>query len=111
MITNANVISGGVHVGDDVIAIGTTPSVTRGIVSPLGHTVDTETGHLPGMTQTDTPTSSDAPLIDSSGKVIGMVTATAASSRSTAVENIGFAIPTAQLLPVVKRLRQIVGAE
>lgn len=74
-------------------------------------TSETGTGQLPGMVQTDTSISSGGPRIDSSGKVIGMVTATAAASRSTAVENIGFAISTARLLPVVKGLGLTVGTE
>ena len=111
--------SDNVQVGDAVVAIGNalglslgTPTVTQGIISAKGRTVtagdsgggNTET--LTDMFQTDAainPGNSGGPLVDSSGKVIGMNTAVAASTGGTSeAQNIGFAIPAnkvQQLLP------------
>jgi len=100
-----------VQVGDGVVAIGNalglsagTPTVTQGIISAEGRTVqagDSGTGAsetLTNMFQTDAainPGNSGGPLVDSSGKVIGMNTAVAASTNGTSqAQNIGFAIPS-----------------
>ncbi len=93
-------------VGETVIAIGSplgtfTDSVTEGIVSGLNRSIDvaSETGargattHLSGLIQTDAainPGNSGGPLLDASGRVIGVVTASSANA-----EGIGFAIPIA----------------
>lgn len=104
----------GVAVGDDVVAIGNAlalrggPTVTRGIVSALGRTIDTPEGTMSGLIQTDASISSGnsgGPLVDAAGRVIGINTAVAASSRGTEAENIGFAIPIDQAMAVVERLR------
>jgi S1-C subfamily serine protease len=90
------------EVGQTVLAIGSplgefTETVTRGIVSALDRSItvtDEVTGgqkDLAGLIQTDAainPGNSGGPLIDDSGRVIGMNTAV---SRSA--EGIGFAIP------------------
>ena len=108
-----------VQVGDAVVAIGNalglsagTPTVTQGIISAKGRTVEasdasaTGTETLVNMMQTDAainPGNSGGPLVDSSGSVIGMNTAVASSADGTAqAQDIGFAIPSnkiAQLLP------------
>lgn len=109
--------------GDAVIAIGNalglsagSPTVTSGIVSALGRTVSatvpttgaTET--LTDMIQTDAPINpgnSGGPLVDSSGDVIGMNTATAGSTSSgTQAENIGFAIPSNTLRMAIPQLEK-----
>jgi putative serine protease PepD len=104
----------GVAVGDDVVAIGNAlalrggPTVTRGIVSALGRSLDTPNGTMTGLIQTDASISSGnsgGPLVDAAGRVIGINTAVAASGRGTEVENIGFAIPIDQAMAVVERLR------
>jgi putative serine protease PepD len=104
----------GVAVGDDVVAIGNAlalrggPTVTRGIVSALGRSIDTPDGSLTGLIQTDASISSGnsgGPLVDAAGRVIGINTAVAASGRGTEAENIGFAIPIDQAMAVVERLR------
>jgi len=109
--------------GDAVIAIGNalalsagSPTVTSGIVSALGRTVTatipttgvTET--LTDMIQTDAainPGNSGGPLVDSSGDVVGMDTATAGTtSDGTQAVDIGFAIPSEDLqaaLPGLER--------
>ena len=87
--------SDNVQVGDAVVAIGNalglsagTPTVTQGIISAKGRTVQasdpsgTSTETLTNMFQTDAainPGNSGGPLVDSSGKVIGMNTAVAAN--------------------------------
>jgi len=100
-------------IGDAVVAIGNalglsqgSPTVTQGIISALGRTVtagdsgsDTET--LSDLIQTDAainPGNSGGPLVDSAGDVIGMDTAVAgATGDGTDAQNIGFAIPSAQI--------------
>ncbi len=91
-----------IQVGETVLAIGSplgefTDTVTRGIVSALNRSItvsDEQTGQqkqLSDLIQTDAainPGNSGGPLINASGEVVGMNTAT---SRSA--EGIGFAIP------------------
>lgn len=105
-------------VGDDVVAIGNAlalrggPTVTRGIISALDRTLQTETGTMTGLLQTDASISSGnsgGPLVNAAGEVVGINTAVAASGGSRAAENIGFAIAIDQALPVIERLRT--GAE
>lgn len=100
--------------GDAVIAIGNalglsagSPTVTSGIVSALGRQVSAtiptinQTETLTNMIQTDAainPGNSGGPLVDSSGAVIGMNTATAGTtSNGTQAQNIGFAIPSSAI--------------
>jgi len=105
--------SSGVHVGDDVLAIGNALdltgglTVTRGIVSALNRSVQTQTQTMTGLIQTDAAISSGnsgGPLVNASGQVIGIDTLAMTSSRGTTAENIGFAIPIDQALPVLRRL-------
>jgi putative serine protease PepD len=88
-------------VGDQVVAIGNALAleggltVTEGIVSATGRTIDDETGTLTNLIQTDAAISSGnsgGALVDAAGEVIGMNTAVATSSASVAASNIGFAI-------------------
>ena len=90
------------QVGQTVIAIGSplgtfTETVTKGILSGTGRTIevrDEATGRpvtLTNLLQTDAainPGNSGGPLLDASGKVIGVNTAV-----STNAEGLGFAIP------------------
>ncbi len=111
-----------VQVGDAVVAIGNalglsagTPTVTQGIISAKGRTVQagdaggatTET--LGNMFQTDAainPGNSGGPLVDSSGRVIGMNTAVASSADGTSqAQNIGFAIPSNKIGGLLPALR------
>ncbi|MFI7700105.1 S1C family serine protease [Nonomuraea sp. NPDC049480] len=85
------------RVGDPVIAIGNAlalpggPTVTEGIVSALDRTVQTDAGaQLQHVIQTDAainPGNSGGPLVDASGRIIGINTAAAGDAQ-----NIGFAI-------------------
>jgi S1-C subfamily serine protease len=111
-----------VQVGDAVVAIGNalglqagSPSVTQGIISATGRTVEagdntgTTTETLTNMFQTDAainPGNSGGPLVDSSGRVIGMNTAVAASEDGTSeAQNIGFAIPSNKIGKLLPALR------
>jgi S1-C subfamily serine protease len=110
------------QVGDAVIAIGNalglsagTPTVTSGIVSATGRTVqagDEDGGAgetLQNMIQTDAAINSGnsgGPLVDSAGQVVGMDTAVASSSSGNApAQNIGFAIPSSTIQGLVATLR------
>ena len=111
------------QVGDAVIALGNalglsagTPTVTSGIVSATGRTVqagDSSVGTTETLTniiQTDAAINSGnsgGALVDSSGQVIGMNTAVASSSQGNApAQNIGFAIPATTIQGLLAQLRQ-----
>src|SRR5690606_23526660 len=104
-----------IALGEDVVAIGFAldldgaPSVTRGIVSALDRTLSTQDGGaLDGLIQTDAAISSGnsgGPLVNASGQVVGINTAVATSSFTTAANNVGFAISMAEALPVLDQLR------
>jgi V8-like Glu-specific endopeptidase len=97
--------SGSVQVGELAIAIGSplgtfTDSVTQGIVSGTNRSITvgdqaTRTQEdLSGLIQTDAainPGNSGGPLLDASGSVIGVVTASASNAQ-----DMGFAIPINQ---------------
>jgi S1-C subfamily serine protease len=105
------------QVGQRAIAIGSPfgldHSVTAGIISGLGRrlgvtSVEESEGAKPGtknfdMIQTDAainPGNSGGPLLDSSGRVIGMNTAIYSTSGTFA--GVGFAIPTDTIKTVVE---------
>jgi len=111
-----------VQVGDAVVAIGNalglsagTPTVTQGIISAKGRSVQASdaagnaTENLTNMFQTDAainPGNSGGPLVDSSGHVIGMNTAVASSANGTSqAQNIGFAIPSNKIGKLLPSLR------
>ena len=114
--------SDNVQVGDAVVAIGNalghsagTPTVTQGIISAKGRSVQASdssgnsTENLTNMFQTDAainPGNSGGPLVDSSGRVIGMNTAVASSADGTSqAQNIGFAIPSNKIEKLLPALR------
>ncbi len=94
--------SSAIQVGEGVLAIGSplgtyTETVTKGIVSATARQITVRsdlTGRpttLTNLIQTDAainPGNSGGPIVDESGKVIGIATAT-----STAANGLGFAIP------------------
>jgi len=97
-------------VGQTAIAIGNplgveyANSVTVGIVSGLNRQVAGENG-VSTMIQTDAavnPGNSGGALVDSAGKVIGVVSA---KISSTEVEGIGFAIPIDDAIKIVTSLK------
>ena len=98
------------RLGDDVVAIGYPlgiggPTVTKGILSATDRTVTPSDGfQLTDMLQTDAainPGNSGGPLVDANGRLIGINSAAAAAA---AAENIGFAIPIDQALPIVQQI-------
>ena len=100
------------QVGDDVVAIGNALaldgglSVTQGIISGTGRTVETDAGGaLVGMLQTDAainPGNSGGPLLDAEARVIGINTAIANPQNA---QNVGFAIPASRARPIIDDLR------
>jgi S1-C subfamily serine protease len=100
-------------VGDDVVAIGNALaldgglSVTRGIISAKGRTVDTDQNtSLFNMLQTDAainPGNSGGPLLNSRGEVVGINTAIANPSQA---QNVGFAIAIDSARPIIDQLRE-----
>ena len=103
-----------IQIGDEVVAIGFAlgldgdPSVTSGIVSALDRTIVQDDVFLDGLIQTDAAISSGnsgGPLVNAAGEVVGINTAVARSSATTAATNVSFAISAAEALPIVEALR------
>jgi S1-C subfamily serine protease len=102
--------SSALRLGDAVIAIGFPagllggPTVTSGIVSGLDRTIESPNGDLTGLLQTDAainPGNSGGPLVDRSGRLVGINTA---GIRNEDTENIGFAIAIDGALPVIAQI-------
>ena len=104
---------GDTAVGDAVVAVGNAlaleggMTVTQGIVSALGRTIETESGTLSGLLQTDAAISSGnsgGPLVNARGEVVGINTAVATSGGGVSASNIGFVIPIDRALEVAAGL-------
>jgi putative serine protease PepD len=101
-----------VAVGDTVLAfgapLGLENTVTSGIVSAFGRSVDTGTEKLTGLFQTDAAINegnSGGALVDTSGHVIGINVAIAtASEQDSGSIGVGFAIPADTATSVLKTL-------
>jgi S1-C subfamily serine protease len=102
-------------VGQPVVAIGNplgySGTETQGIVSALHRDIQAPNGFdIPGAIQTDTPMtngSSGGPLIDSSGRVVGIDAQVAADQNGTSqADGIGFAVPINTAKDVVQQLAQ-----
>ena len=110
-----------IKVGETAIAIGSplgsvyANTVTQGIISSLSRTVTSQTED--GQTistnaiQTDTainPGNSGGPLINIQGQVIGInsskITSSSISSSGVAVEGMGFAIPSNDVVQIINQL-------
>lgn len=108
-VVPATTATDAIAVGDPVVAIGNAlaleggPTVTQGIVSARGRSIDTSSGHLDGLLQTDAAISSGnsgGPLANAAGEVVGINTAVASSSGDRQASNIGFVIPIDQALAI-----------
>ena len=94
---------------DPVVAVGNAlalpggPTWTSGVISNLGRSIELNTGVvLNDLIQTDAAINSGnsgGPLVNMAGEVVGINTALASSA-----ENIGFAISTDTIIPVVQSL-------
>ena len=97
-------------VGQKVFAIGNPfgldQSLSTGVVSALGRSIESVTGRqIEGVIQTDAainPGNSGGPLLDSAGRLIGVNTAIASTSGSSA--GIGFAVPVDTVNQIVPQL-------
>jgi len=103
--------SGDLKVGQKVFAIGNPFgldwTLTTGIVSALDRTLPSENGgpDIQHLIQTDAainPGNSGGPLLDSSGRLIGINTAIYSPSGASA--GIGFAVPVDTLMRVIPQL-------
>ena len=102
-----------VDVGDPVIAVGNAldldggMTVTAGIVSAADRSIDTTSGTLDNLIQTDAAISSGnsgGPLVNDDGQVVGVNTAVAASRGTTQASSIGFAIAIDTALDIAAHL-------
>lgn len=109
-----------IRIGDEVVAIGFAldldgePTVTRGIVSALDRTISTASGVLNSLIQTDAAISSGnsgGPLVNAESEVVGINTAVARGSATTAASNISFSISSGEALRVLEALRAHAGGE
>ena len=100
--------SNSLSVGDWVVTLGNAlalkggPTVTLGIVSARGRTVNTERGRLYDMIQTDAAINagnSGGPMINLDGEVVGINTAILRQAQG-----IGFAISSAVARPIIDSL-------
>lgn len=97
-------------VGQKVFAIGNPfgldQSLSTGVVSALGRSIESVTGRqIEGVVQTDAainPGNSGGPLLDSAGRLIGVNTAIASTTGSSA--GVGFAVPVDTVNQVVPQL-------
>ena len=96
------------RVGQDVVAIGFAldltggPTVTRGVLSAKGRTIQEQSYAINDALQTDAginPGNSGGPLVNASGEVIGINTAIIQSAQS-----IGFSISVELVQPTVQTL-------
>jgi S1-C subfamily serine protease len=111
--------SSSVNVGDSVVALGNalgqggTPKVSQGSIVALDQTITaSESGskseQLTGMIQSDAtiyPGDSGGALVNSSGQVIGMITAGNVQGFRSNASNVNYAIASDNILSVVNQIR------
>jgi S1-C subfamily serine protease len=106
-------------VGDSVLAVGNAlgyggaPTVTEGILSAKGRTLNGTDENLSNLLQTDAainPGNSGGPLVDSTGQVIGINVAVASGTTSEPAQNIGFTIPSNTVVADLPSLKAGKGA-
>jgi len=110
--------SADMRVGDQVVAIGNAlalpggPTVTTGIVSALDRTIGSGNRRLEHLIQTDAainPGNSGGPLVNANAEVVGINTAVIQASNQGDAQNIGFAIASDTIRPMIEDLRQAGG--
>jgi S1-C subfamily serine protease len=103
------------QVGDQVVAIGNalalgdTPTVTTGIISAKGRTLQDGEVTLENLMQTDAAINkgnSGGPLLDAAGRLIGIN-----SAGIPGAENLGFAIEIDAIRPLIEQLKSGEGTE
>jgi S1-C subfamily serine protease len=108
-----------VKVGVAVVAIGNAlgqggaPSVTQGAITSLDESItaseDNGTSEqLTGLIESDAPISpgdSGGALVDTSGRVLGMITAGQTRGFRSSSSDIGYAVPAATAMDVVQQIR------
>jgi S1-C subfamily serine protease len=106
-------------VGQGVVAIGNalgqggSPAVTQGTITALDQAITASTGgrgaeQLTGLIQSDAPISpgdSGGPLANTSGQVVGMITAGESQGLRQTTSTVGYAIPASTALDVVNQIR------
>jgi S1-C subfamily serine protease len=106
-------------VGDSVLAVGNAlgyggaPTVTEGILSAKGRSLSGTSDNLTGLLQTDAainPGNSGGPLVDATGKVIGINVAVASGTQDEPAQNIGFAIASNTVVNALPALKAGSGA-
>jgi S1-C subfamily serine protease len=111
--------SSSLQVGDTVVAVGNAlgqggaPHVTQGQVTALDQTITASEGGnssetLNGMIQSDAVIyagDSGGALVNTSGQVVGMITAGQAQGFRSSASDIGFAVASNTALGVVNRIR------
>ncbi len=111
--------SSSVQVGDAIIALGNalgqggTPNVSRGSITALDQTITASEGRgqseqLSGMLQSDAtiyPGDSGGPIVNSSGQVIGMITAGDVQGFRSSASNVNYAIASDTFISVVNQIR------
>ena len=104
-----------VRVGEPVITIGNpfglTETLTAGVVSGVGRTVESGRGmRIANAIQTDVAVNSGnsgGPLLDADGRVLGVVTAAIDTTRTAGLGRLGLAVPTSAVLPVLERASEV----
>jgi S1-C subfamily serine protease len=111
--------SSSVKVGDPIVALGNalghggTPDVSQGSITALDQTITASEGgskseQLTGMLQSDAtiyPGDSGGPLVNSSGQVVGMITAGDVQGFRSSASTVNYAIPSDTILSVVNKIR------
>jgi len=102
------------RVGEDIVAIGSalgeyTNTVTQGIVSGLGRSLDSQGGAgMENMIQHDAPINpgnSGGPLLNMQGQVVGVNTAVVRQAEpGVTAEGLGFAIPSNTVKDIASQL-------
>jgi S1-C subfamily serine protease len=111
--------SSSVNVGDPIVALGNalgqggTPDISQGSITALDQTITASEGgskseQLTGMLQSNAtiyPGDSGGPLVNTSGQVIGMITAGDVQGFRSSASTVNYAIPSDTVLNVVNQIR------